>query len=188
MRSLRAGSAEGKKLTEEQIALLDDLGMNWESRSSLKWERGYQEALKYHNEHGNIYVPTKFVSESGFHLGEWISYQREGRIRITPERRAKLDALGMVWSREDPWERRFALAKAYYEENGDLNIPSRYVVDGIWLGKWLSEQRKIYQGKMPGKMLKEQRIQKLESIGMSWVGRVRRTENSADSTSRTQVV
>ena len=68
----------------------------------------------------------------------------------------------MVWNKEDPWEERYRLAKQYYTAHGDLNISPQYVVNNIWLGKWVYEQRKN-----KGKLSPEQ-TRRLESIGMDW--------------------
>ena len=80
----------------------------------------------------------------------------------------KLDALEMRWEKNDPWETRYQLAKAYYREHGDLNIPGGYVVEDIWLNKWLNEQKQIYLDKRSGKSLTDRQIAKLEKIGISW--------------------
>ena len=62
--------------------------------------------------------------------------------RVTPERKALLDKLGMVWEKYDPWQERYDLALAYKTEHGDLEIPSVYkTADGVWLGSWVSRQR-----------------------------------------------
>ena len=52
----------------------------------------------------------------------------------------------MVWKKENSWDVRYRLAAEYYEKNGNLDIKTNYVTDGIWLGKWLAEQRKNYRG------------------------------------------
>ncbi len=53
----------------------------------------------------------------------------------------RLTEIGMTWEKEDPWEYRFNLAKQYYEEHGDLRMPADYVVEGIWLERWLRAQK-----------------------------------------------
>jgi len=40
-----------------------------------------------------------------------------------------------------------------YDTHGNLNMPGSYVVDWVWLPKWLYIQRNIYQGKISGKQL-----------------------------------
>ena len=84
------------------------------------------------------------------------------------ERQKALETIGMVWDKPDAWETRFELAKHYFSTHGDLQVPARYKPDGVWLNKWLNEQRQIYQGNRAGKTLTEEQVNRLTSIGMVW--------------------
>ena len=166
-RSLRQGKAVGTELTKEQIQRLDAIGMAWADKYSRAWESAYEEAKAYYEEYGDLDVPTHYVTSSGFKLGKWIANRRaKGRKGISKTKCKQLDAIGMIWERPNSWETRFGLVKAYYEEHGDLHIPAQYKAEGIWLNKWLNEQRQIYLGKRAGKSLNQMQIQGLESIGM----------------------
>lgn len=168
-RLLRNGKTNGAKLSREQIARLDAIGMVWKTKPEQKWDKGYAEAKAYYEEHGNLKVPASYISPTGYKLGGWIVDQREkGRQKHKPDRWEKLDAIGMVWVKPDPWEVRYELAKAYYEENGNLNIPLKYRADGVWLAKWVNEQKHIYAGNRGGKRLREDQVRRLEAIGMEW--------------------
>ena len=172
-RMIRDGRAEGV-ITPERIARLDNIGMVWTDAFTSRWEYGYEQAQEWYAEHGNLNVPTMYVNDKGFPLGRWLKRHMpdengKTQIRITPEKKAKLDALGMVWERpEDSWEIRFALVKDYCKVHGNLNIPPQYKVNGIWIAKWLNEQRQIYIGNRPGKELTEDQIERLEVIGVTW--------------------
>ena len=52
----------------------------------------------------------------------------------------------MVWNIFDAkWEKAYALAAAYYEENGNLNILRSYVTAaGERLGQWVESQQWAY--------------------------------------------
>lgn len=174
LRRMRSGRGRNT-LTEEQIRRLDEIGMIWEDAYTRRWEYGYGQAVKWYEAHGNLDVPAACVDEDGFALGRWLRRHTEkdprtGRpaIRVTPERRARLDALGMRWEKTDPWESRYQLARQYYEEHGDLDIPADYVAEGVWLNKWLNEQKQIYQGNRGGKTLSAEQTARLEKIGMTW--------------------
>lgn len=163
------------RLSDRQIRRLDEIGMIWEDAYTRQWEYGYGQAVKWYEAHGNLEVPAAYVDADGFALGRWLRRHTEedpktGRpaVCVTPERRAKLDALGMRWERADPWETRYQLARRYYEEHGDLHVPAGYVVEGVWLHKWLNEQKQIYQGNRAGKTLRAGQIARLEEIGMTW--------------------
>ena len=69
------------------------------------------------------------------------------------------------------WEHYFSEASIYYVEHGDLNIPKRYTTPaGLSLGEWLTTQRRVRAGQIPGN-LTEQQIARLDSIGMEWGNR-----------------
>lgn len=137
------------ELPQEQLERLDALGMDWTNRNDRKWMSLYDVAAAYYHEHGNLNVPSEYVTPDGVLLGKWVARQRYAYLnpdrssaRVTPERKALLDKLGMVWEKYDPWQERYDLALAYKTEHGDLEIPSVYkTADGVWLGSWVSRQR-----------------------------------------------
>ncbi len=171
-RLIRKGKTKGAELTKEQIARLDSIGMVWKTKPEQRWEKGFREANAYYERYGNLNVPVSYVSPSGYKLGNWIADRREkGKEKHSKEQQRQLDAIGMVWVKPDSWEIRYGLAKAYYETHGDLNIPSKYRAEGIWLAKWVNEQKQVYAGKRKGKELREDQVKRLEEIGMCWEGR-----------------
>lgn len=144
----RAAHKAGE-LPQEQVERLDALGMDWTNRNDRKWMSLYDVAAAYYHEHGNLNVPSEYVTPDGVLLGKWVVRQRYAYLnpdrssaRVTPERKALLDKLGMVWEKYDPWQERYDLALAYKTEHGDLEIPSVYkTADGVWLGSWVNRQR-----------------------------------------------
>lgn len=144
----RAAHKAGE-LPQEQVERLDALGMDWTNRNDRKWMSLYDVAAAYYHEHGNLNVPSEYVTPDGVLLGKWVARQRYAYLnpdrssaRVTPERKALLDKLGMVWEKYDPWQERYDLALAYKTAHGDLEIPSVYkTADGVWLGSWVSRQR-----------------------------------------------
>lgn len=144
----RAAHKAGE-LPQEQVERLDALGMDWTNRNDRKWMSLYDVAAAYYHEHGNLNVPSEYVTSDGVLLGKWVARQRYAYLnpdrssaRVTPERKALLDKLSMVWEKYDPWQERYDLALAYKTEHGDLEIPSVYkTADGVWLGSWVSRQR-----------------------------------------------
>ena len=144
----RAAHKAGE-LPQEQVERLDALGMDWTNRNDRKWMSLYDVAAAYYHEHGNLNVPSEYVTPDGVLLGKWVARQRYAYLnpdrssaRVTPERKALLDKLGMVWEKYDPWQERYDLALAYKTEHGDLEMPSVYkTADGVWLGSWVNRQR-----------------------------------------------
>ena len=144
----RAAHKAGE-LPQEQLERLDALGMDWTNRNDRKWMSLYDVAAAYYHEHGSLNVPSEYVTPDGVLLGKWVARQRYAYLnpdrssaRVTPERKALLDKLGMVWEKYDPWQERYDLALAYKTAHGDLEIPSVYkTADGVWLGSWVNRQR-----------------------------------------------
>ena len=76
---------------------------------------------------------------------------------------------------EEKWNKKYALAKAYYEYYGNLEVPAAfktingYEVDenGIALGTWIVNQRNAYKGQGTYRITEEQ-IELLNQIGMKW--------------------
>ena len=66
------------------------------------------------------------------------------------------------------WDMYYVSAKQYYKENGNLEVPARYITEeGYALGSWLNNQKAIRKGNIVGKLTEDQ-IHKLDSIGMIW--------------------
>ena len=173
--SQRAAYKEGT-LTAAQIEKLEALGVDWANRNDRKWQTAYEAAVKYYNAHGNIDVPTEYIDEDGILLGKWVSRQRyawqnpeRSSARVTPERKALLDELGMIWEKTDSWQHRYELAAAYKKEHGSLAVPAQYrTEDGIWLGSWLSRQKQMLR---EGKKLSAERRAALKELFKGEKGR-----------------
>lgn len=66
------------------------------------------------------------------------------------------------------WQTMFEQAKKYYSENGDLEVPARFITsDGYSPRHWIYNQRAVKKGQQTGNLSEEQ-IEKLNSIGMRW--------------------
>lgn len=157
------------QLTAEQIARLDELGMNWAGKHNATWDKAYRAACQYKKKNGNLDIPAAYVTADGISLGRWI--RRQKTAKLTEERRNKLDVLGFVWEKEDPWMKKFELVKAYYAQHGNTKIPTDLVVNGVWLRRWLTEQVARLNEKPTGrnktvKKLTAEQIAKLQSVGI----------------------
>ena len=139
-RLVRAGKKNGR-LTAEQVARLDKIGMNWKKRLELAWEKGWASARRYRDSHADLLVPVHYKDKNDFALGEWIVYNRQ-RYQggsLSDDRIERLESLGMVWDTGSIlWEKNYAAAVQYHLEHDDLEIPVKYVTpDGMALGVWL---------------------------------------------------
>ena len=183
-RSIRSGREKYGSLTPQQIERLDSIGMVWETRSETAWARGLEAAKHYHQEFGDLQVPSGYKDETGFALGNWIGNTRS-RYRgggLEQNQIDELNALGMVWNSVDArWERFYEEAVLYYERYGNLDFVKRYVTEsGVRLGPWLKNQRAAY---LKGE-LSSDKIQRLEAIGMEWDGRNNRQWRQAYEAAR----
>ena len=183
-RKVYTGKTAGN-LSAVQVEKLEKIGMHWQGTWEQNWEKSYAAAYKYYEEHGDLNVPAVYVSANGERLGRWIRRQREMYQKYREEKKEgkskkeirwrerfkRLDEIGMVWESGDPWEQRFILAKEYYEKHGNLKMPANYVVQGVWLERWLREQKeKLAVDEEEGnnllyKLSVEQK-EKLHSIGL----------------------
>ena len=91
---------------------------------------------------------------------------------LTEQQIERLDSIGMVWGNcnDRQWNEGYQEAKRYFDARGDLNVPAEYVLpSGYNLGNWVKRQR--YTRHNPEKscaVLTEERIAKLDEIGMRW--------------------
>ena len=179
------------KLTEEQISLLNDIGMVWFAKNgegiiSDIWYNNYNLAKRYYEEYGNLLIPSSYTviddNNNLVNLGNWINAQRgaykgTNGCRLSKEQIKLLDVIKMEWTLKTTeenispnWLKKYALAKRYYEEHGDLLIPFKYEVideDGnvVKLGDWINAQRKNYKGKSKH-ILTSKQIELLNEIDM----------------------
>ena len=145
------------------------------------WEKNYLLAKSYYEEKGDLLVPSRYQTKEGDNLGQWVSRQRKrkkgsrGR-KLTSEQEDLLNLIGMVWNpNELHFEKCYIEAKNYFLSVGDLEIESTYVSEsGLKIGNWISNLRKAYKENK----LSENKIKRLEEIGMIWSG-----QNSASQTS-----
>ena len=171
LRSNRNGTAKNvKSLTDEQIARLDAIGMRWGSKYDCQWDEAFEALCSYYNKYHTFDIPVSYKTDSGIALGKWIRRQRDyyASGKLTDERIEKLKSIGFTLEKCDSWEEKYQLAKKYYDEHGSLRMSGKTVVNGVWLWKWLNEQRNIGLGKRKNKSLSAEQRVKLESIGMSF--------------------
>ena len=153
-------------------ALFDEL----DGVLSAVWDTMYEKLVLYKKMYGNIDVSNRYYTEDAYSLGRWLETQRrvyKGQTAgtLTQEQIDKLNALGMRWESVSVilWNRHFAAAKAYFEENGDLLVPKNYTDDdGFMLGAWIHQIRSCRKSGIRASLLTDERIKALDGIGMKW--------------------
>ena len=167
-RKVKKGAIPGT-LTEERVARLESIGMSWEGPSKRNWAVKFQAALEYFQEHGDLAVDIHYVTPGGFRLGGWIASLRRWNnagVKLTEERKRQLDSIGMIWDKyEYRWQRNYMLAKKYFDEHGNLDVPNgRKAKDGTDLAQWLNRMRAL---RSDGKLGQSQ-AERLSALGMRW--------------------
>ncbi|MBO5127436.1 MAG: Helicase associated domain protein, partial [Clostridia bacterium] len=173
-RRVYAGEINGW-LTDRQIEKLNGISMIWDGKAETAWKQGYEQLRKYKEEHGDLDISSKYITEDGFALGQLVTNIRTSRdygrrsTYLTPEHERMLNDLGFIWDKLDyAWEQNFLACMKYKLEHGHLNIPAKTIsADGLAIGAWIRRMRSIRSGKVPGR-LTEKQIQRLDEIGFPW--------------------
>lgn len=173
---LRRQRRNKAQLSQGQVERLERIGVVWTHFADAAWEKGYEHAAQFYRKNGHLLPESTYVCDDGYPLGTWIHRVRQqkngmaGSDRLTAERAAALERIGMVWNvYDDGWAKGYARAKEYYEKHGDLNVPVRFKADdGYALGRWIADQRKARSGKFQNRPLSEEQIRQLDAIVMIW--------------------
>ncbi len=142
------------------------------------WCEKYELAKAYYEHHKNLNIRRDFKTKNGyeyhkdgFNLGAWINTQRckYKSNKLTKVRIYLLNKIGMIWDyNEYIWCEKYKLAKEYYKDYGNLNIPCNYkTIHGIQLGKWIETQRLAYLGKNDV-VITKRHIELLDKIKIRW--------------------
>ena len=128
------------------------------------WDCMYEEAKKYYESHGDLLPLQNYETEEGYKLGQWVVSQRVAykNGELSEEKVEKLTSVGMSWLNyhQRLWEEGYALAKEYYNKNGNLALTD----SRSKLGLWLIKQRQNYRRSQ----LSKEYFERLESLGMIW--------------------
>ena len=132
------------------------------------WNQAYQELVAYKIAHGDVLVPTKYCTLSGFKLGNWVRMQRRAKRSnaLSCEQFELLAELGFVWDvRTFRWKMKLERLVAYAAKHGNTLVPQDYkCADGCTLGFWVTSQR---TARAKGTLGKEQILQ-LDKHGFAW--------------------
>jgi hypothetical protein len=163
-------------MTDEECALLNELGFTWKSRDVGTWEDRLAEVAAFKASHGHCEIPTTYPENPK--LGRFVNAMRAQRNRgtLSAERIAKLDAIGFAWASgkkagvklgeqmvNEAWKVRFDELLAYKQRHGDCDVPAKWNQNER-LANWVSMQRQMKKRDA----LPEARIKLLEEIGFNW--------------------
>lgn len=163
-------------LAEEEIRFLLKIRMQLADSPQKDlgiWLDRADEVEVYYKEHGTLSMPNTTLFHDGVNMFQWIHYQKKlyKQGELSSYQIARLEAMGMQWIKPrqiTEWDKAYSYAKQYFEANGHLFVPKKYVTsDGFALGKWIEEQRERYLG-LSQYGISEEKIDMLEEIGMFW--------------------
>lgn len=152
------------EITEEQLKLLENIGLWQTAKIDRKWLDKYEELKKYKETHGHCDVPSKWKGNP--ELANWVAAQRQFRKqgKLEQIRIDELDKIGFGWSFRErgTWENHFEELVDFKKKYGHCNVLQGG--ESLNLGRWVSMQR----SQRRHNRLDEVRISKLDGIGFEW--------------------
>lgn len=164
------------KLTADDIRFLLRIKMPLTDSPQKKldiWLDRADEAEEYYKVHGTLSMPSTTLFRDGVSMFQWVHHQKKvyKQGQLSAYQQERLEEMGIQWIKprqETGWSKGYQYAKQFFEENGHLFVPKKYVTpDGFELGKWIWEQRSRYLG-LSKYEISDDRIDMLEEIGMFW--------------------
>mmetsp|Transcript_14354 Transcript_14354/g.34770 ORF Transcript_14354/g.34770 Transcript_14354/m.34770 type:complete len:742 (-) Transcript_14354:428-2653(-) len=150
-------------LTDEQIALLDDIEFPWDpERYETRWHAQYNELVQFQQKHGHC------KPECSTSLFRWVSNQRRKRNKGTLSKTQinLLDKIDFPWeARSKKWPKMYQELTDYLKQHNHLRVTEE---DDPALYDWMANQRQKYHGMVKKPVLTDDQIERLEQVSFCW--------------------
>ena len=163
---------KGRELTAEHRQRLDEIGGFVWNVLEHRWENAFAALVRFKEREGHCDAPKRH-KEGDQNLGMWLADQRKGKGSLSPERRQRLDAIGITWNAiSAAWEKGFTALLKFKEQEGHFRVPRGYKDGDYNLFSWVNNQR------TKKNVLTPERRQRLDDIGFVWNARLPKTSDT----------
>ena len=155
-----------KKLSKQKLELLEKIGFE-PVKTTFSWFDAYNLVKEYLCDKEEKVIP-KYTVINKINVGCWLINQKNNwrKGKLSEDKILLLQQIGISLKSKDNeqiWLEKYNLVKEYYEEHGNLDIPSNYVKNNINIGSWLNNQKLYYHSHY----LSEEHLNLLLEIGFS---------------------
>jgi len=113
--------------------------------SRKQWDEWFRYLKEFADREGHSSPPRSYRTANGCALGGWVKTQRSRKDGLTPEYKARLEALpewSWGYAHTDKWEEGFCHLKEFSDREGHCRVAARYQTDDEYrLGVWVGTQR-----------------------------------------------
>jgi len=183
-KKVQKGMKARYNLSQDRIERLEEIGFQWQGvYYDEVFEKRCRELIAFKEEFGHCKVPRSYADNPS--LGQWCSHMRIAYKKVQKGMKAsrnlsqgrieRLDEIGFQWQGvyhyDEVFEKRCRELIAFKEEFGHCKVPRSYA-DNPSLGQWCSHMRiaykKVQKGMKTNSNLSQDRIERLEEIGLQW--------------------
>lgn len=154
-----------KRKKNKLLGLDFDTSPEIDKERRVKWLTMLAVLKRYHKQHGNCRVPSKYKINQ--ELGRWVEVQRLEEKKLSDWKKEKLSALGFEWSRDirdnqqKRWYEMYTKLEKFYERFGHSSVPEYWKEDHK-LAIWISYQRR------PKSPLAQEKVILLNLLSFVW--------------------